>query len=62
MFKANNNGTRTTRRSSNFVVNFEHISHLILVFLLSTLSSLRDTCGILENKKVLLIYTEQFNF
>ena len=34
MFKVNNKDTRTTqsRRSDLFIVNFEHISHLVLVF------------------------------
>ena len=35
--KFNNNDTRT-RRSGVFIVNFGHISHLVLVFLLLTLS------------------------
>ena len=30
--------SRHWRRSSDFIVNFEHISHLVLVFLLLTLS------------------------
>ena len=35
MFKVNNRNTRTTScRSGVFVVNFEHISHIFLVFLL----------------------------
>ena len=53
MFKVNNKDTRTTplicpanqltgfcmrRRSSAFIVNFEHISYLVLVFLLLTLN------------------------
>ena len=38
MFKINNKGTRTTRRSGVFIVKFEHISHLALVFLLLTLN------------------------
>ena len=54
MFKVNNRNTRTwcetcskltikiperrRRRSRTFIVNFEHISHLVLVFLLLTLS------------------------
>ena len=52
MFKANNKNTRTwckicskltikirqRRRSGIFTVNFEHILHLVLVFLLLTLS------------------------
>ena len=36
MFKANNK--RQWRRSGVFIVNLEHISHLVLVFLLLTLS------------------------
>ena len=35
MFKINN---KDRRRSGVFIVNFEHISHLILVFLLLTLN------------------------
>ena len=35
MFKINN---KDRRRSGIFIVNFEHISHLILVFLLLTLN------------------------
>ena len=52
-FKVNNRNTRTRReicskltikipeqrRSGIFIVNFEHISYLVLVFLLLTLSS-----------------------
>ena len=51
MFKVNNRNTRTRceiyskltiktpeRRSGAFIMNFEHISHLVLVFLLLTLS------------------------
>ena len=37
MFTVNNRNTRT-RCSSIFIVNFEHISHLVLLFLLLTLS------------------------
>ena len=47
MFKVNHKNTRTTtikapeqrrrRRSGVFIVNFEHISHLFLVYLLLTL-------------------------
>ena len=36
MFKVNNKDTR--RRSGIFIVNFEHIPHLVLVFLLLTLN------------------------
>ena len=35
MFEVNNKDTRTT--SCVFIFNFEHISHLVLVFLLLTL-------------------------
>ena len=41
MFKVNNEDTRAKRqwrRSGVFIVNFEHISHLVLVFLLLTLN------------------------
>ena len=40
MFKVNNKDTSTTswRRSGVFILNFEHISHLFLVFLLLTLN------------------------
>ena len=43
MFKVNNKDTRTApddgwRRSGVFFVNFEHISHLALVFLLLNLN------------------------
>ena len=36
MFKVNNENTRTN--TNIFIVNFEHISHLVLVFLLLTLN------------------------
>ena len=35
MFKVNN---KDTHRSSVFIVNFEHVSHLVIVFLLLTLN------------------------
>ena len=39
MFKVNNKDTRRHwRRSGLFIVNFEHILHLVLVFLLLTLN------------------------
>ena len=42
LLKANNSNTRKTwrhwRRSSVFIVNFEYISHIFLVFLLLTLN------------------------
>ena len=44
MLKVNNRNTRTKtlfwRRSGVIIVNFEHISHLVIVFLLLTLSRL----------------------
>ena len=42
ILKVNNNDTRTRqwRHSGVFIVNFEHISYLVLVFLLLTLSKL----------------------
>ena len=40
MFKVNNAiNKRQCRRSGAFIVKFEHISYLVLVFLLLTLSS-----------------------
>ena len=49
MFKVKNRNTRTSceiwpklpikiTRFGNFIVNFEHVSHLVLVFLMLTLS------------------------
>ena len=38
MFKFNNKDTRTTPLLIVFIVNFEHISHIVPVFLLLTLS------------------------
>ena len=40
MFKVNN---KARRRSGVSIVNFEHISHLVLVFLLLTLNRLIPT-------------------
>ena len=37
-FTTNTPGRRQWRRSVVFIVNFEHISHLVLVFLLLTLN------------------------
>ena len=54
MLKVNNRNTRTRceicSKSNNkgiFIVNFEHISHLVLVFLLLTLSRLMPA-GIID--------------
>ena len=38
LLKVNNRNTRTRRRSGVFIDNFEHISHLVLVFLLLKLN------------------------
>ena len=38
MFKVNNKDTEGRRRSGVFIVNFEHIPHLVLVFLLLNLN------------------------
>ena len=39
MFKINNKDTRRHwGRSGVFIVNFEHVLHIVVVFLLSTLS------------------------
>ena len=38
MFKVNNKGYRKTGPSGVFIVNFEHILHLVVVFLLLTLN------------------------
>ena len=41
MFQVNNQDTRTTsRRSTGFIFIFEHIPHLVLLFLLLTLNML----------------------
>ena len=54
MLKVNNRNTRTRceicsklNNKGIFIVNFEHISHLVLVFLLLTLSRL-ITAGIID--------------
>ena len=52
MFKVNNKDTRTTPMALSFIVNFEHILHLDLVFQLLTLSRLM-TAGNVKNNKVL---------
>ena len=38
MFKINHKNTKTTSMTLSFIVNFEHIPHLFLVFLLITLN------------------------
>ena len=47
MFKVNN---KAWRRSGVFIVNFEHISHLVLVFLLLTLNMKLPAVKLLDNK------------
>ena len=51
MFQANNRNTRW-RRSGVFIVNFEHISHLFLVFISSTLSKLMSAGAVLTTKQL----------
>ena len=55
MFKYNDKSTRTT--SGVFIVNFEYISHVFLVFLLLTLSK-----NILAGLMVLKVKTNLFQF
>ena len=38
LFKVNNRNTRKRTTSGIFIINFEHTSHLFLVFLLLTLN------------------------
>ena len=56
MFKVNIKDTRRTPCSGVFIVNFEHISHLALVFLLLTLSSKITTWRVLKTP---LLYSSQ---
>ena len=49
-FKINN---KDTNSSGVFIVNFEHIPHLVLVFLLLTLSRLMPTWYSVNEKSVL---------
>ena len=59
---------RQWRRSGIFIVNFEHISHLVLVFLLLTLSrqmpaGIADTTcvwRIVENAEISQSYAKHF--
>ena len=60
MFKVNNRNTRTRREICStlaimgvFIVNFEHISYLVLVFLLLTLSRLMLLGLIINTTKAL---------
>ena len=53
MFKVNNKDTGTSRRRSGvFIVNFERISHLFLVFLLLTLDMQLPTGNIITTAHV----------
>ena len=64
MFKVNNKDTRTTlsvvakRRSGVFIVNFEHISHLVLVFLLLTLN-MQLPAGMSVEQDLILLTIEE---
>ena len=67
MFRFNNKDTRRTplasflcfycqlltnwRRSGVFIVNFEHITHIVLVFILLTFSRLMPAGKIVQNEK-----------
>ena len=55
MFKVNNKVNRTTRRSGIFIDDFEHISHLVLVFLLLTLRK-QMSAGLLNSSDDHLSY------
>ena len=65
MFKVNNKNTSDNKDTSVFIVNFENISHLVLVFLLLTLSMLQKqtirhiACFIVFKTLDLLIYILQ---
>ena len=52
MFTVNNKDTRTTtmRRSGVFIVNFEHVSPLVLMFLLLTLSKLMPAVSAINSR------------
>ena len=52
MFRVNNKDTRTTpmRRSGVFIVNFEHVSPLVLMFLLLTLSKLMPAVSAINSR------------
>ena len=56
MFKVNN----ARRRSGAFIVNFEHFSHLVLVFLLLTLNMQLPAYLIL--KGIVLIYARHLYY
>ena len=43
---------RHWRRSGIFIVNFEHISHLVLVFILLTLSRQMPAGKVIENRNL----------
>ena len=66
MFRVSNKDTRTTttmkiperrhwRRSGIFIVNFEQISHLALVFLLLTLSRYMPAGKRFQERRLLLL-------
>ena len=49
MFKGNNKDSGMTPRSGVFIVNFEHISHLVLMFMLLNLNIGLSLFRILQN-------------
>ena len=57
MFKVNNKDTRTMpwRGSGVFIINFKHVSHLVLLFLLLTLS--RENAGREASLSIFLKYS-----
>ena len=60
MFKVNNKVNRTTRRSGIFIDDFEHISHLVLLFLLLTLRK-QMSAGLLNSSDDHLSYHQEEN-
>ena len=69
MFKVNNKGTKTTSVTFGvFIVNFEHISHLFLVFLLLDLNIKMFSVSVIQKnphtdtpvKKIIRFYMNNF--
>ena len=62
MFKVNNRNNRERCRCGSFIVNFEHISHLLLVLLLLTLNKceLRSSRQMVFCKKVVFKNVAKF--
>ena len=62
MFRVKNNELTNWRRSGVFIVNFEHISHLVLVSFLLTLSMLILTRSVLQLLNARLIFRRCLSF